>query len=511
MNKIIRVSVTEDEVSKIDELSNGVLFRLAKEAYTVHTQNLMDIEDDFDYYFGLKPFNKLSVYSSWSVFNGDKVDVETVSKQNIAYAKYICDTSRSITVGRSPTFALRDPLEKEKKSLTNINNMYAYRDFNKSLSDTIQASCTCGVGYRLIHNKDGDQFPRFSKLDSKQTFVVYDNSVEPESVLGVFYSPLDEKNFYVYVYTNNFMHYFNSKSPASLSVADLVKSVPHSFGRVPITEYANNEYRMGDATAAYAALELICMGQNDVVMGNHDKVKTLLVLKNVVVGSEARQKIANDLFKSSRMLSINGEGDSVDAKYITPQVDDSSANENLSKIDNEVWMASRIVNFNDPDFAQNASEPALKLKMKGMIDLIKEKEKYITPCLKREIKMTLAYLKSVGSISKYDLDITKLNVVYNHPLPSNDQEKATILQTLYNMDMFNPELLRELSFMDDDLSTYLTGIVKKPIAQKEKEAKGVNPNNIKREQEAKTVVGGGDNAMNKAKGVATDIENQWLI
>ena len=507
MNKIIRVAVSEEDVAKIDDLSNGILFRVVSEGFQIHTQNLIDIEEDFDYYFGLKPFYKQN-YTSWSVFNGEKVDIETIAKQNIAYAKYINDTSRAITVGRSPTIALRDPNQKEKKSLTNLNNMYAYRDFSKSLSDSVQSMVTCGVGYRLIHNKKGDTFPRFSKLDSKQTFVVYDNSVEPDSICGVFYSDYDEKTQYVYVYTSHFCYFFVASNPQSLSVVNLKQTVEHFFGKVPITEYANNEYRMGDARPAYGAIELFCMGQNDVVMGNHDKVKTLLVLKNVIVGNEDQQKTANELFKSSRMLAIQGDGDSVDAKYITPQVDDSSANENLSKIDNEVWMASRIVNFNDPDFAQNASEPALKLKMKGMIDLIKEKEKYITPCLKREIKMTLSYLEHEGELSKYDMDITKVNIVYNHPLPSNDQEKATILQILYNMNQFNPELLRELSFMPDDLVTYLGGVVVKPIEQAQKEAQGKNETNIEREQESKTLVGADDNAKNNLESIANANENQ---
>ena len=506
MNKIIRVAVTEDEANSIDDLSNGVLFRVVAEGYDAHVMNLTDINEDFDYYFGSKPFNK-QTYTSWSVFNGEKVDIETVAKQNIAYAKYIADTSRAITVGRSPTIALRDPSAKEKKTLTNLNNMYAYRDFNKSLSDSIQSMVTCGVGYRLIHNKKGDEFPRFSKLDSKLTYVVYDNSVEPESIVGVFYSPVDEKTSYVYVYTAKMMYFFQASTCKSIGLETLRSSVPHSFGKVPITEYINNEYRMGDARPAYGAIELFCMGQNDVVMGNHDKVKTLLVLKNVIVGNEEQQKTANDLFKSSRMLAISGDGESVDAKYITPQVDDSSANDNLSKIDNEIWMASRIVNFNDPDFAQNASEPALKLKMKGMIDLIKEKEKYITPCLKREIKMTLNYLENIGSLSKYDMDITKVNVVYNHPLPSNDQEKATILQMLYNMNHFNPELLRELSFMGDDLETYIAGIVTKPIEQQKKEDEGVNETNKERQNEAETLVGGGDNAKNKLMSEANKQEN----
>ena len=505
MNKIIRVSIKDDELDSIDDLSNGVLFRVVKDGFNAHTNNLVDISEDYDYYFGKKPF-KNSYYSTYYLFNGEKVNVEEIAKQNIAYAKYINDTSRSITVGRSPTLALRDPNAKEKKSITSLGNMLAYRNWNKSLSDTVQSSVTCGVGYRLIHNKKDDEFPRFSKLDSQNTFVVYDSAVEPESVLGVFYSSYDDKNYFVYVYTAHYMHFFNATSPSSLDRGSWVSSVEHFFGRVPITEYTNNEFRIGDARPAYGAIELFCMAQNDVVMGNHDKVKTLLVLKNVVVGNDDQQKTANELFKKNRMLAIDGEN--AEASYITPQVEDSSANQNIQTIDNEVWLASRMVNFNDPDFAQNSSEPALKLKMKGMLDLIKEKEKYITPCIVREIKMVLSYLKHMDTLSKYDFDITKLGVVYNHPLPSNDLEKSQILQTLYNMDMFNPELLRQLSFMDDDLSTYLQNVVKKPQAVKDKEAQGVNQTNIERQNEAETKVGGDDNISNKVEGDINKLVNK---
>ena len=126
------------------------------------------------------------------------------------------------------------------------NEAYHEKVMKKNLSVT-------GRAYELLYIKPKTNDPYVMALDPSETFVVYDTSPEQNSLFGVHYYFVedDEKTvWYVEVYTDNHIiryepnGYPNSELNFDNSNGNGLEE--HNFGAVPITEFINNDERLGD-------------------------------------------------------------------------------------------------------------------------------------------------------------------------------------------------------------------------------------------------------------------------
>lgn len=126
------------------------------------------------------------------------------------------------------------------------NEAYHEKVMKKNLSVT-------GRAYELLYIKPEINDPYVMALDPSETFVVYDTSPEQNSLFGVHYYFVedDEKTvWYVEVYTDNHIiryepnGYPNSELNFDNSNGNGLEE--HNFRAVPITEFINNDERLGD-------------------------------------------------------------------------------------------------------------------------------------------------------------------------------------------------------------------------------------------------------------------------
>jgi len=83
---------------------------------------------------------------------------------------------------------------------------------------------------------------------------------------------------------------------------------------------------------------------------------------------------------------------------------------------------------------------------------------------------------------------------------------ATIQTNLFNMNAWSPELLRQFTFIDEDITSYMESVVKKPDYQVEKEAQGNNINNKEKQDENPNTMEQQDNFDNFAKEQANELK-----
>jgi SPP1 family phage portal protein len=356
--------------------------------------------------------------------------------------------------------------------------------------------------------------------------VVYDCSVKEKPLFAFTllkqteFSYNSKIEYYrVYVYTDEFFYDLRTVSVNDLTISnqlpllnfvnDLTQVIPHPFGVVPLIEFKNNELLYGDARPVYELLKSYNLLQNSRIQNVEDMVKYVLMLKNVRIGNEDEQENFTNMLKNHRVLAL--EGDNADAKFLQNALDQTDLQRLVDDIEAQIEMVSRVPNFNSAEFAQNSSEPALKLKLKGFLDLAKEKERYFSTALSQVLGMTLSYLERFGGRegAKFLFDMNDIEIEYSHNLPSNDMDKITQLVSLNTLGLLNPRVaLQELSWIKN-VDEYLAGV--KPIGgdQMANMANGGNnPTNRLRQALATTNPSEIDNRLSNTQGVAQTLANE---
>lgn len=483
--------------------NESVFVEIIRKALELHTLDVIDkIREDKQFYEGTVP----------------------TGKYKINKAKHIVDMATEMFIGDLPDITTYSEKESQRKKVSEFKKKIRNSDFGKELYDVGLNASKTGSGYLLIYTEVGDTFPRYVSLDPELTNVVYDTSVKPKPLFAFTLLKQTEFNqnnrveyYRVYIYTKENFYNLRTVSVQDLNIANTLplysfdgqtEIVPHQFGVVPLIEFKNNVLLYGDARPVYGLITAYNNLQNNRITNVDDMVKYVLMLKNVRVGNEEEQENFVNLLKNQRVLAL--EGDNADAKFLQNALDQSDLQRLVDDIDNQIEMVSRVPNFNSPEFAQNSSEPALKLKLKSFLDLAKEKERHFTSALSEVIGTTLEFVRVYGGreAQKYVFDMNDIEIEYSHNLPSNDMDKITQLVSLNTLGLLNPRIaLQELSWIKN-VDEYMMGIAPMGGQQAEMLANGGNnETNRQRQMLATTDPSEVDNALNNTRGVAQSLAN----
>lgn len=394
------------------------------------------LEDDRQY---TGKSNIVRLGSQIDLLKTDITKTMTSSVELIApKAKYVVDISTALFIGIPPQFGYTNDKSNRLKPLEkNLED----RDFAKKIFNTGKGCSLYGVGYFLTFNKENDDFPRFAYLNPKNTNVVFDCSVEPSSVFAFYFDIQTKylngnthKNYIVTVYTDTHMFVFETESLTSLQTT-LKSYTPHSFGAVPITEFINNEEKVGDAKPAYTLIDYY----NDILkmrkVNVEDVLDYILKLKNVDIGDEEQQAEFKSLLKS-KILAL--KGDNSDAEFLTNPLNQDQVQRLSDEFDKEIFELTKVPNFNSQAFSQSSGETALQTKMLPYIYLVNEKERNFTSGLKRVLRLVKNYCDSVGNGKTVKYNVEDVVITYTHNLPSNDREKISQIVSLKNIGLLDP-------------------------------------------------------------------------
>ena len=447
---------------------------------------------------------------------------------NVTYkvniAKKIVDTATEMFIGDLPDFTTYSDKERERKKLIDFNKKLKIGDFGKELYDVGLNASKTGSGYMLVYTEVGDTFPRYVSLDPELTNVVYDCSVKPKALFGFTLLKQTEYNnnskyeyYRVYVYDDVNFYNLRTVSVNDLSIANTLplyslegqaEVTEHQLGEVPIIEFKNNELMFGDARPVYGLISAYNTIQNARIQNVDDQVKYVLMLQNVRVGNDEEQEQFVSMLKNNRVLAI--EGDNANAKFLTNPLDQSDTQNLLDNLYQNIESVSRVFDFNRPEFAQNASEPALKLKLKAFLDLAKEKERFFSSALSVILGITLSFVERFGGREgqKYLFDMNDIEIEYSHHLPSNDMDKITQFVSLNQLGLLNKRYaLQQLSWISN-VDEYLSEVEQPTGQQQELIANGGNnATNRQRQMMATSDPNEIDNVLANAQGVAQNLSN----
>ncbi|MGW7931867.1 phage portal protein [Staphylococcus xylosus] len=341
------------------------------------------------------------------------------------YAAYISDFSNGYFLGNP--IQLQNNDNEILEIMEGFNDLNDIDSHNRSLGLDLSIY---GKAYELIVRNQNDE-TRLYKSDVLNTFVIYDNTIERNSISAVRYlksQPIDktdeDDSYIVDVFTSHGIYSYTTSRTLGWKLTPRERPFEsHSFDRVPITEFNNNERRKGDYEKVITLIDLYDNAQSDTANYMSDLNDALLLLKgDIDIDTEdvKKQKQANVLILKPTIYDDDGkerEG-SVDGGYIYKQYDVQGTEAYKERIDNDIHMFTNTPNMKDDNFSGTQSGEAMKYKLFGLEQRTKTKEGLFTKGLRRRAKLIEAILKNTRSIDS-NKDFRTIRYIYSRNLPKS--------------------------------------------------------------------------------------------
>lgn len=352
------------------------------------------------------------------------------------HAKYIVDMAESYLVGNPITYA-----SSENYNIEPIKNCYLDQDMASIDAEIEKEMSICGNSYELIYADENSQ-PRSVRLSPFETFVVYSQRVGRKPLFGVHYYRKHDIRGNVtgvlcMVCDEKMMHTYEGKDENFANMS-LKGSERHYFGAVPILEYENNEERQGDFEQIISLINAYNLLMSDRVNDKEQFVEAFLFLSGIDLDSDQAAKL-----KEERIL-MGYEG--ARAEYLSKVMSESDVEILRNNIKQDIHRFSMVPDLSDETFGNNLSGVAIKYRLMGFEQHVKNKERYFSKTLKKRFEMYNTFLTLKGSMEY--VPIHRVDVVFTKNMPTNDLELSQMVNNLHGIATAET-LLAQLPFVAD--------------------------------------------------------------
>lgn len=370
----------------------------------------------------------------------------------------------------------------------------AINDFNRKVDEPYVEELLkkdlsiMGRAYDLVYIEQGTNEVNLAHIDPTTCFVVYDDGIKPQPLMGVRYYQIgilnQDINTIYEIYTDDMIYRYHTEggipgnnSPTSGAILD--SQEPTFFGRVPLTEYINNDERTGDWEAELdqidaldKSISMMADFQDDfdnaniILTGKFANMTEPTLMKddkgNIIKGKDGQPIVLEpshpDVGPHNHMWYLEpyqmsmGVGQPKQiiqpkAEYLTKQYDSTGWKTYTDFLINEIHKYTNTPNVNDPNFASNASGVAMSYKLWGSDQERKIQEALFEKGLNNRYLACITYWKKVNKLQgnkTADELASMLSYTFTPNLPKNDAETASLVQTLNNTGVLSKETLREL-------------------------------------------------------------------
>jgi len=379
----------------IDIDSNDINVELIQKLIDSHKTNerprLKKLED---YYIGNQDIKN-------RVVPADKPNNTAVSD----FCSYITDSLCGFFMG-SPV--IYNSLNKEYLAvLKDIFNSNDEQELNIELA---RKQSIKGKGFELLY-VDEDTNIRFDVLDTDEVIIVYDTTIESVPSMAIRYYTIydflnDEETLKVEVYTKDKIFYYSGDPLVLTGTTD------HYFKEVPIIEYYNNIYRLGDFEKIIDLQDNYNLTNND--LSNELSYFSDCYLKLKGMTGTTSEDIAE--MKANRVLLLE---DNASADFMTKTLNDTVVQNHIKNMKEDIHKISYV-----PDLSQelpaNLSGSAIKQKFFNTEQLVIAKERKFSKSLKTRIRLITNILNLKGN----EYNWKDIEVKFNRNLPINYTEMA---------------------------------------------------------------------------------------
>lgn len=322
------------------------------------------------------------------------------------YAKYVSDFMTGYILGKPANIT-----HSEEASSSKLVDIHNNMDFD-NLNSELELDCSVfGRAYEIVYRTEDD---RSAKLDVTNTFCIYENTVEAPKLAGVRYLETD-LGIEVEVYT---VGQYRRAKVVGPNLEDIVVE-PRYYDGIPIIEYKNNRYRLGDFEGVLSLIDLYDSAQADTANYMSDLNDAILVIKGNldIDGEEASTSMReHNLLLLDTPVDEFGHVSNADAGYIYKQYDVTGVEKYKDRIQQDIHKFTYTPNLNDQNFAgQTQSGIAMAYKLFGLEQIRAIKERYLKKGLRERYRL-------IGSVSG-GIDPYGLSITFTPNLPKSLEEE----------------------------------------------------------------------------------------
>ena len=381
--------------------------------------------------FTFNELPKLNKY--WNYYLGNQEIMRKVAsnpknplnKVVVNFCQLITETYNGYLTGQ--------PIRYSGEDISNIIDILNYNDVVTEDTELLQNALIFGVGYE-VNYIDGWGQQRFKTLDPRTVIPVYDDSLDQnlKAVIRFYASPVvDDTNTIVEVYDSNKVDTYTSND--LYSSFNLVSSYPHYFKQVPITVFPLNK----EQESIYAQIISLQDAYNNIVSGELDVfdqfADSYLVLKGVTADSDDVAAMRED-----KIILLD---DDADAFFLTKNLAQAQAMEQIDNIQEQIYKVSLCPDFASDKFAAQTGI-ALKYKLIGFENRAAQIANRMRQALQRRIELINA-ITNLTDMTWRDIDI-----IFTRNLPENVEDYTTLINGLRGV-VSDRTLLAQVPFIDN--------------------------------------------------------------
>ncbi len=393
-------------------------------------------------------------------WRSDKAPDRADNRITSGLPRYITDQKVGYQFGNPLKFAYSDPDNPDDSGEDIVNAIAAFNDavdepyhekvMSKNLNNT-------GRAYELTYVKQGTNDLALRTIDPAHCFVVYDTTIDLNSLFAVRYYMVNfmkTTTYYIEVYTDSMVYYFTSTDSPNGEYT-LTEQSPHFFGTVPITEYKLNDERLGAWEPKLDEIDAYDKSISEMANSQEDFNNAILVISGDVdddddlddaepLTNADGEQITNSngdpiykvdrvdpdkriLFLKPRLIDNIGGAPTViqtSAEYLTKELNAQGWQTYNDRLLADIHKDTNTPDVTDQNFAANASGVAMSYKLWGSDQERATQQSLYTRGIKRRIRLLAAYWAKT-SLIKYTDEAEHVNPSYTPNLPKNDNEVIT--------------------------------------------------------------------------------------
>lgn len=352
------------------------------------------------------------------------------------HAKYIVDMATSYLVGNPIRYTVSDGFDIEE-----LKNNYDEQDMASLDCDIEKDMSVFGHGFELIY-VDETANVRSVKLSPMNSFVVYGTQVNETPLLGVHYYKKHDINNNVTgvsaIVCDSEKMYTYQNDTDSFENMELINKEEHCFEKVPMLEHINNAERQGDFEQMISLIDAYNTLQSDRINDKEQFVDSFLFLSGIELDTEQAKKLLEE-----RILM--GYEDS-DARYLAKVMSENDIQVLRDALKQDIHRFSMVPDLSDDSFGGNISGVAIRYKLMGFEQHIRNKERYFIRSLKKRFELYNKYMSKTNKMGY--VPVHKLDIIFTRNLPENELEVSKMINNLKGI-ATSETLLSKLSFVSD--------------------------------------------------------------
>lgn len=312
-----------------------------------------------------------------------------------------------------------------------------------------------GRAYELVTVEafgDGTEIKLY-QLPAEQTFVIYDDTYQRNSLMAVHFYDVDYGNSkrkrIVKVYTSDHIYSYEDFNQESRGMM-LKDEDEHFFNGVPVNEFSNNEERTGAYESVLDNIDAYDLSQSELANFQQDSVDAILVLKgNNYTGKDEEDYLPDGRlnpngplgvalgFKKARIIILddnpNPEGPEPDAFYLKKEYDSKGAEAYKNRLVADILRFTFTPDTQDTHFAGTQSGESMKYKLMAADNYRERQERLFRKGLMRRLRLAANIWSIKGSEGvSYNL-VNETSIVFKPNLPQNELDIVNMAKSLYGV------------------------------------------------------------------------------